>query len=104
MSPVARRRLYETVFPSATGFWGHTLHMGAGHDGKAQVVAWDWRVRTITCNVFIPAAFAIARQHREKRLLRKGYRVSLSQLPEVALESGHGHQQEARKAVKDKAT
>lgn len=66
LSPVARRRSFEALFPTPMGFWaehcnwvGRKLHTPTAPLGPG-------RARSIIGNVFIPAALAVARRQKDR--------------------------------------
>ncbi|MBN2311956.1 MAG: DUF2851 family protein [Candidatus Hydrogenedentes bacterium] len=68
LTPLARRRAFEALFPSPAGFWaGHCSWTGK-RLAKPAALLGPGRVRSIIGNVFIPAALAHARRHRDRGL------------------------------------
>jgi len=78
MSPVERRRLFERVFPSATGFWATHCTWSGKTMGRPLSLLGSGRVRSIIGNVFIPAALAIARQQRDRQLEERVFEFFVS--------------------------
>jgi len=66
LSPTARRRAFESLFPGAMGFWAdHCTWMGKALDRAAAPLG-SGRIRSIIGNVFVPLGLASARQHRDR--------------------------------------
>lgn len=78
MTSVERRRLFERIFPSATGFWAtHCTWSGKTMDRPLALLG-SGRVRSIIGNVFVPAALAIARQQRDRQLEERVFEFFVS--------------------------
>ena len=65
--PLPRRRAFESLFPSATGFWAtHCTWTGKKMKTPSAPLG-SGRIRSIIGNVFIPAALALARRNPRPR-------------------------------------
>lgn len=66
LSPLARRRAFEALFPRAMGFWSsHCCWTGKTLTRPAALLG-AGRMRSIIGNVFVPAALAFARAARDR--------------------------------------
>ncbi|HNT89989.1 MAG TPA: DUF2851 family protein [Candidatus Hydrogenedentes bacterium] len=66
LSPIARRRVFEALFPDRTGFWAeHCTWTGKSLMRPMAPLGAD-RIRGIIGNVFVPAALARARRVRDR--------------------------------------
>ena len=66
VTPIARRRAFEGLFPNPTGFWAtHCTWTGAKMQRPTAPLG-PGRVRSIIGNAFIPAALALARRDRDR--------------------------------------
>lgn len=66
LAPLARRRRFEELFPTALGFWASHCTWTGKRLAKATAPIGADRVRAIIGNVFVPAALALARQKRDR--------------------------------------
>jgi hypothetical protein len=66
MTPVARRKEFEKLFPAPMGFWAtHCSWTGKRLDRSTALIG-PSRVRSVIGNVFTPAALAHARRTRDR--------------------------------------
>ena len=66
LTPLGRRRVLEDFFPKAMGFWAaHCTWTGKRLKTPCAPLG-PGRVRSIIGNVFVPAALALARQHKDR--------------------------------------
>lgn len=67
LKPLARRRRFEELFPSAMGFWAAHCTWGGKTLTRPVALLGANRVRAIIGNVFVPYALAEARRARDRR-------------------------------------
>lgn len=63
--PLARRRMFEDLFPRPMGFWADHCTWTGKQLAKPTALIGAARIRSIIGNVFIPYGLALARQHRD---------------------------------------
>lgn len=66
LTPLARRRAFETLFPKALGFWANYCSWTSKRMARPSAPIGAGRVRSIIGNVFIPAGLALARMRRDQ--------------------------------------
>ena len=70
-TPIARRRAFEALFPSAMGFWAEHCTWTGKRLASPNAPLGASRIRAIVGNVFLPAALASARLRQDRGLEEK---------------------------------
>jgi len=70
-TPVARRRAFEALFPSAMGFWAEHCTWTGKRLASPNAPLGASRIRAIVGNVFLPAGLASARLRQDRGLEEK---------------------------------
>lgn len=73
LTPLARRRSFEALFPKSIGFWAEHCTWTGQRLNQPVAPLGPGRARSIIGNVFIPAALAIARRERDRALEERVY-------------------------------
>jgi hypothetical protein len=77
-SPLQRRRAFEALFPSASGFWATHCTWSGKKMTRPSAPLGGGRIRSIIGNVFVPASLALARQGRDRRREEAVYALFLA--------------------------
>lgn len=73
LTPAKRLAAFEKLFPAPLGFWAeHCTWVGQRLSRPAAMLG-TARVRAVIGNVFLPAALAYARQHRDRELEERAF-------------------------------
>jgi hypothetical protein len=72
--PIARRRMFENLFPRPMGFWADHCSWTGKKLARPTALIGPSRVRSMIGNVFIPYGLALARQARDLELEHRVYR------------------------------
>jgi hypothetical protein len=66
LSPLKRRKAFEELFPSPTGFWSKHCTWTGKEMARPTAPIGGGRVRSIIGNVFVPMGLAVARHERDR--------------------------------------